>query len=107
MTALRQARGRYTVALDGRKLQEQLLETERQKFTYGISKVNDVVDAQGFLVAAQLAELNALAAYNRARIALDQVVGNTLTVYHVSFDEALAGKVSRESALPGSVGSGR
>ncbi len=107
MTALRQAHGRYTVALDGRKLQEQLLETERQKFTYGISKVNDVVDAQGFLVAAQLAELNALAAYNRARIALDQVVGNTLTVYHVSFDDALAGKVSRESALPGSVGSGR
>ncbi len=100
ITALRQSRGRYTVAVDGRKLKEQLLEKERQKFTYGISKVSDVVDAQGFLVAAQLTELNALAAYNRAKIALDQVVGDTLTANHVSLDEALAGQVSAESRLP-------
>jgi outer membrane protein len=102
MTALRQSHGRYTVAVDGRKLQEQLLATERAKFTYGISKVVDVVDAQSAVVAAQLAELNALAAYNRARIALEQVLGDTLTTYHVSLDDALAGKVSRSvhSAVP-------
>ena len=104
LTALRQSRGRYTIAVDGRKLQEQLLEKERQKFSYAISRVADVVDAQRFLVAAQLVELNALAAYNRAKIALDQVVGDTLTVNHVSLDEALAGQVSRESKLPESLG---
>jgi len=99
MTALRQARSRYSVATDGRKLQEQLLEKEQQKFQFGTSTITDLVAAQGALVAAQLAELTAQSAYSRARIALDQVLGETLETNHVSIGEALEGKVAKESKI--------
>jgi hypothetical protein len=35
-----------------------------------------------------------------ARIALDQVLGETLEVNHVSLDEGVSGRVGRESKLP-------
>jgi hypothetical protein len=38
--------------------------------------------------------------YSRARVSLDQVLGQTLEVNHVSVDEALAGKVGRAAAAP-------
>ena len=86
--------------MDSRKLQETLLEKERQKFRFGISQVSDVVAAQSALVAAQLSELNTLASYNRARIALTQVVGDTLKVNHVSLDDALAGTGAGAALTP-------
>jgi outer membrane protein len=100
MIALRQARARYTNALDGRKLQEQLLEKEREKFTFGASSIANLVGAQTSLLAAQVTEVAALAIYSHARVSLDQVLGETLEVNHVSVDEALSGRVSQESKLP-------
>jgi hypothetical protein len=51
-------------------------------------------------LAAQLTEVEALAAYGRARVALDQTLGETLEVNHISVDEALNGRVSKESKPP-------
>jgi outer membrane protein len=100
MIALRQARARYTNSVDGRKLQEQLLEKERQRFTFGASTIANLVAAQTSLLAAQVTEVAALASYSRARVSLDQVLGETLEANHVSVEEALNGQVSRESKLP-------
>jgi hypothetical protein len=42
----------------------------------------------------------ALSTYSRARVSLDQVLGETLEKNNVSVDEALKGRVARESAIP-------
>jgi outer membrane protein TolC len=97
--ALRQARARYSQAVDTRTLQEQLLEKEREMFSFGSATIPDVVAARTTLLNAQLTEVQALAAYGRARVALDQTLGETLEVNHVSIDEALNGRVARESKV--------
>jgi len=95
MIALRQARARYTTAVKTRQLQEQLLEAEQNEFQSGLSTTSNVVQAQRALVNAQSAETTALTAYARARVAMDQVLGETLDVNHVSFEEAIDGRVNR------------
>ena len=47
--------------------------------------------------AAQSGEISALVAYSTARVGLDQALGATLEVNHVSIAEARAGKVTRTS----------
>ena len=100
MNALQQARSRYTAAKDTRVLQEQLLAAEQEKFTSGLSTFNNLIVDQRLLVTAQISEVTAKDAYAHARIALDQVLGETLSKNHISLDEALAGKVG--PALGGS-----
>jgi len=100
MVGMRQARARYSAAVDTRKLQEELLEKEQQKFKLGGSTLNDLIGAQRALADAQSAEVATLAAYSRARVALDQVLGETLEANHVSVGEALKGSVARVSTLP-------
>lgn len=98
--ALRQARARYTQAVDSRSLQEQLLDKEQQMFSFGAAQISDVVGARSALLGAQVTETQARAAYARARVALDQVLGETLEKNHVSLEDGLNGHVGRESKLP-------
>ena len=88
MVALRQARSRYSQAVDSRKLLEELLEKSQQSFSFGAATISDVVAAQTTLVAAQETEVATLSAYSHARIALDQVLGQTLETSHVSVEQA-------------------
>jgi outer membrane protein TolC len=81
-------------------LQEELLEKEQQLFSFGSATLNDVVTSRRTLLTAQLTEVAALASYMRARVGLDQTLGETLEANHVSLEEALNGKMSRESKLP-------
>jgi outer membrane protein TolC len=103
MNALRQARSRYATARSTRILQEQLLEAE-QKRAAGIATLNVVMADQRALLAAQLSEMNALASYSRARISLDQVLGETLEKNHITLEEGMKGHVDRESRPPEIVG---
>jgi len=93
--ALRQARARYSAAVDTRVLDEQLLEKEQRKFSLGASTINDLVVVQRSLAAAREAEVAALASYSHARVALDQVMGETLEKNNVSVSAALEGKVGK------------
>jgi len=97
---LQQARARYQAAVDTRVLAEQSLKNEQQRFQFGASSVALVIQAQNDLAADQTAEVQAMANYSHARIALDQALGLTLDVNHVSMAEAVSGKVQRESMLP-------
>jgi outer membrane protein len=99
MSALRQARARYSTAKNTRILQEQLLEAERKK-SYGAATFNYIMIDQRALIAAQLSEMNAVAAYNRAKISLDQVLGATLETNNITLEEGLAGRVEKPSRLP-------
>ncbi len=89
MVALRQARSRYAQAVDSRKLLEELLQKSQQAFSFGAATISDVVAAENTLVAAQETEVATLSAYSHARIALDQVLGQTLETNHVSVEQAL------------------
>jgi outer membrane protein TolC len=89
MVALRQARARYSQAVDSRQLQEQLLEKSQQSFSFGAATISEVEAAQTSLVTAQETEVTAMSAYSHARISLDQVLGQTLDVNHVSVEQAL------------------
>jgi len=97
---LRQARVRYDASVKARILQQQTLDADKKRYTLGASTVFQVVQDQQALAAAESSEVQALANYSHARIALDQAIGTTLDVNRVSIDEALTGHVARRSALP-------
>jgi outer membrane protein TolC len=100
VVALRQARARYDAAVQSRILQQQLADAEEKKFTLGASTPYDVVVQQRDLATSQSAELASLVTYQNARTSLDQTLGATLQVNHVSLTEAETGKISQTSELP-------
>jgi outer membrane protein len=98
--AVRQSRVRYAQAVSTRMLQEDLLEKEQQKFSLGSSTIDAIIAAERVLAASQYTEVATRSAYSRARVALDQVLGQTLEANNVSIDQALKGHIDRESVLP-------
>jgi outer membrane protein TolC len=98
VAALRQAHARHNAARDTRQLQEELLAGERQKS--GAAAFHAIMADQRALIAARLAEMTAVSALVRARVARDQVLGQTLEKSRISLEEALTGRVARESLLP-------
>jgi outer membrane protein len=99
---LQQARARYDTAVATRVLAEQSLKAEQDKFKYGATgtDVTTVIQAQKDLVGDQTLEAQAMANYTHAKINFDQSLGRTLSVNSVSMDEAVSGRVARESILP-------
>jgi hypothetical protein len=76
------------------------LDGDQQKYRLGASTVYQVVQDQRDLATAGSAEVQALANYSHARIALDQALGNTLEVNKISLDEALSGTIQKQPAPP-------
>ena len=97
---LQQARARYSTAVNTRKLQEQVLADDQKKFTFGTATFSTLIVDQRTLVGAQLTEVTALGNYARARVSLDQVLGETLEKNNISLEEGMQGKVARPSAAP-------
>ena len=100
MIGIEQARARYQTAVDARVLAEKSLEAEQKRFQSGVSTVAQVIQAQKDLSANQDAEVQAMANFTHARIAFDFALGRTLDANHIVMEEALSGRVQRESALP-------
>jgi len=100
MVALQQARARYDAAVRNRVLDQRLLEAEQKKFGLGASTPYNVVQTERDLAGAQSSEIAALVSYSTAHVALDQALGVTLEANHVSFAEALSGKVPPSPAPP-------
>jgi outer membrane protein TolC len=100
LIGVRQARVRYDSAVKARILQQQTLDADRKKYTLGASTVFQVVQDQQTLASAQSTEQQSLANYSHARSPVDQALGTTLEVNHISIDEALSGRVMQPSALP-------
>jgi outer membrane protein TolC len=99
ISALRQARSRYSTARNTRILQEQLLEAEKKRSS-GTTTFNAIMADQRQLFAAELSEVSARTAYTHAKVALDLGMGETLERYNISLEEGLAGRVNRESRPP-------
>lgn len=100
LIGLQQARARYETSVDTRKLGEQSLKDEQNRFQHGVSSVTLVIQAQRDLATDEDAEVQAMANYTHAKIAFDMAMGRTLEVNHISMQEASAGQVARESVVP-------
>lgn len=96
--ALQRTRSAYEAAQETRKLQEQSLEIEQEKFNVGLSTNFLVIQYQGYLAQARSTEVASLDAYDKAKTQLERATGMTLTNHNVAIDEALRGQVSRTSA---------
>jgi outer membrane protein len=100
IVGLQQARARYEAALRSRVLQERILEGDQKKLKLGATTPFQVVQDQRDLASAQSSEVQGMANYTHARIALDQALGRTLEVNHISLAEAVHGRISKPSTLP-------
>jgi len=100
MVGLQQARSRFEAAVKSRVLQEQTLAGDQKRYALGATVAFQVVQDQRDLASAQSSEVQSMANYTHARIALDQALGVTLDVNEVSVDEALKGQISQASVLP-------
>jgi outer membrane protein len=97
---LQQARARYAAAIKASALQQQTLDADQKRLALGASTAYQIVLDQQNVASAESAEVQALANYSHARIGLDQALGRTLEANNITFDEALAGTISRPSQLP-------
>ncbi len=97
---LQQARARYEAAVKGHTLQQQTLAADRRKYALGAATVYQVVQDQRDLASALSSEVQATANYTHAQIALDQALGTTLEVNHITLQEAMSGRIPRPSVLP-------
>jgi outer membrane protein len=93
---IQQARARYEAAVQARALSQQTFDGDKRKYELGASTAYQVVQDQRDLASAQSSEVEAMANYSHARIALDQALGITLEVNHISLDEAMSGKVVKK-----------
>lgn len=103
---LQQARTRYETAVGTRKLSEETLGAETNRFKFGESTIPAVVQAQRELATSQDAEIQAMANYTHAKIAFDEALGQTMDANGISMKEVVAGRVERESSIPANVPQG-
>ena len=107
LIGLQQARARYEAATKARELSQQTLTGDQRRYELGAGLVFQVIQDQRDLATSQSSELQAMANYSHARIAFDQAMGTTLDINHISLDEAMGGRLARESVLPASLPGGR
>jgi outer membrane protein TolC len=103
IVGLQQARARYETAVATRVLAQQTLDAEQLRFKFGESTIATVVQAERDLAGYQTSEIQAMANYTHARVSLDEAVGTTLEVNHISMDDAQSGKVARASVVPDNI----
>ena len=96
---MQQARVRYDAAVQARSLSQQTFEADKKKYELGAGTPYQVVQDQRDLASAQSSEAQAMANYSHARIALDQALGRTLYVNHISMDEAISGHVRAAASV--------
>ena len=100
LIGVEQAHSRYETALETLKLARETLEAEKKKYEFGKSTNALVIQAQRDVVAAESEQVQSMANYTHARIALDQGVGMTLERNDINMAEAVSGRVDRHSTLP-------
>ncbi len=99
--AMSRTRAAYEAAVEARKLQEQSLEIENEKFENGLSTTFLVLQYQSFVAQARSTEVAARGAFVKAKTALERATGRTLEIHNISFEEAQTGSVKRPpSAIP-------
>jgi len=100
LISLQQARARYDASVQGRALSQETFDGDKKKLDLGATTSYQVVQDQRDLASAQSSEAQAMANYTHAQIQLDEALGRTLEVNHISLTEAMAGRVSASPSAP-------
>jgi len=95
-----QGKSQVEAAQEAVRLAQLTLDGERKKLEVGISTSYNVVLRERDLVTAQYAEVQALDAYVKALVALDQATGTTLDRNAIQLNDALSGTVSEKPIPP-------
>lgn len=101
--ALLQNRARVEAAQQGRRLANESLEAEGKKYSLGASTNFQVLQAQRDLALSESNLVAAMSAYEKSRVELDRVTGNTLSRNNISLGDAIIGKVEAMPNVPGVV----
>ncbi len=108
LIALQRARAAYDAAVEARKLQEQSLQIEMEKYANGISTTFLVQQYQSYVAQARSTEVSSRGTYAKAKTQLERAIGLTLQGHNVSIDEVMHGRISTPpAALPVGAGSRR
>ena len=95
LIAIERTKASYEAASETRKLQEQSLEIEQERFDVGLSTNFLVIQYQSYVAQAKSAEVAALGAYSKARTQLDSVMGIILRANGITLDDAFKGELPR------------
>lgn len=98
LIATQRARASYEAAVQARKLQEQSLQIEMEKYENGLSTNFLVMQYQSYVAQARSTEVAARDVYIKARTALERATGETLQNHNVSVDEVYRGRISSAPA---------
>lgn len=93
IVALKTAQAAYEAAVQSREYQEQLLSAERDKLTVGQSTELAVLQNEAYLAQAKSSEIAARSDWMKARIQLDNAVGDLLEKNHIQLDDAIRGQL--------------
>jgi len=94
--AIIQGNSQVAAAHEATRLAQLTLDAERKKLESGLSTSYNVVLRERDLVSAQYAEVQALDAYAKALVAIDQATGDLLERNGIQLDDALTGTVVNE-----------
>jgi outer membrane protein TolC len=101
--AVDQNKAAVNAAKDARELAIQSLDAEQKKYALGASTNTLVLQAQRDLTQAEVNYVTALTNYEKSRVGLDQVTGNTLQRLGIVLSDAATGAVSGMPTIPGVV----
>ncbi|MGE5724862.1 MAG: TolC family protein [Acidobacteriota bacterium] len=100
---VQQDRAAVEAARKAVELQRQNLDAEQKKYALGASTNILVLQAQRDLTQASSNLVQAMSAYEKAKVSLDQITGLTLSHLGIDLAEAEAGSVQKSPNVPGVV----
>jgi outer membrane protein TolC len=95
---LQQGKAQVEAAHEAVRLARLTLDAERKKLEVGLSTTYNVVLRDRDLVSAQYAEVQAVTAYAKSLVAMDQATGTILDRHRIELIDALQGSVSQPPA---------
>ena len=100
MTGVVQGKAQVQAAHQAARLAQQTLETEQGKLTAGVSTPYNVILRQRDFVAAQEAEVQAMANYAKSLVALDNARGGLAERNGILIQDALSGTITQTPVSP-------
>jgi outer membrane protein TolC len=100
---VQQDRARVDAATKGRQLAYETMDAEQKKYALGASTTYNVLQTQQALALAESNLINAMAAYESAKVELDRATGLTLTNLGIDLADAQNANVTKTPHVPNTV----
>jgi outer membrane protein TolC len=101
--SVQQNRARVDAAKAGVELAKQSLDAEQKKYALGASTNTLVLQTQRDLTQSATNLVGAMAAYEKSRVELDRVTGETLVHTGIAIADAERGQVTKMPSVPGTI----